>query len=108
MPFGLCNVPATFERMIDSLLRGLKWSTCLCYLDDLIVFSATFESHLQGLRTILSVFRSAGLQLNSSKCHFASGHSIGAVLAQHQQGHDHVTAYASHLLPHARTQLLDN
>lgn len=46
MPFGLCNAPATFERMMDSLLRGFKWTTCLCYLDDVIVFSPTFESHL--------------------------------------------------------------
>ncbi|UYV70960.1 hypothetical protein LAZ67_8001258 [Cordylochernes scorpioides] len=35
MPFGLCNVPATFERMIDNILRGLKWDMCLCYLDDI-------------------------------------------------------------------------
>lgn len=42
MPFGLCNAPATFERTIDSILRGLKWRTCLCYLDDVIIFSSTF------------------------------------------------------------------
>lgn len=36
MPFGLCNAPATFERMIDSLLHGLKLHTCLCYLDDVV------------------------------------------------------------------------
>lgn len=41
MPFGLCNAPATFERMMDSLLQGFKWSTCLCYLDDVIVFLPT-------------------------------------------------------------------
>lgn len=84
MPFGLCNAPATFERMMDSLLRGLKWSTCLCYLDDVIVFSSNFESHLRRLTTILSVFRRAGLQLNSSKCHFGRreitmlGHLVNA------------------------------
>lgn len=70
MPFGLCNAPATFERMMDALLHGFKWSICLCYLDDVIVFSPTFETHLERLSTILSVFRKAGLQLNSSKCHF--------------------------------------
>lgn len=71
MPFGLCNAPATFERMMDSLLQGFKWSTCLCYLDDVIVYSPTFDTHLDRLRAILDVFRRAGLQLNSSKCHFA-------------------------------------
>lgn len=64
MPFGLCNAPATFERMMDSLLRGFKWSTCLCYLDDVIVFSPSFETHLQHLSDILIIFRRAGLQLN--------------------------------------------
>ncbi|KAK8767610.1 hypothetical protein V5799_005610 [Amblyomma americanum] len=70
MPFGLCNAPATFERMMDSLLRGFKWSTCLCYLDDVVVFSPTFATHLERLSSILTVFRNAGLQLNSSKCKF--------------------------------------
>ena len=70
MPFGLCNAPATFERMMDTLLRGFKWSIWLCYLDDVIVFSPTFDTHLERLGSILSVFRNAGLQLNSSKCHF--------------------------------------
>lgn len=70
MPFGLCNAPATFERMMDSLLRGFKWSTCLCYLDDVIVFSPTFETHLERLSDVLAIFRRAGLQLNSKKCRF--------------------------------------
>ncbi|GFW72168.1 retrovirus-related Pol polyprotein from transposon 297 [Trichonephila clavipes] len=43
MPFGLCNAPATFKRMMDNLLRHFKWTMCLCYLDDIIVFSETFE-----------------------------------------------------------------
>lgn len=70
MPFGLCNAPATFERMMDSLLRGFKWTTCLCYLDDVVVYSPTFDTHLQRLSDILGLFRRAGLQLNSKKCHF--------------------------------------
>jgi len=53
MPFGLTNAPATFERMMDSVLRGLKWSICLCYLDDILVFSATFDDHLDRLRQVL-------------------------------------------------------
>jgi hypothetical protein len=37
MPFGLCNAPATFERLMEHILRGLSWKTCLVYLDDIIV-----------------------------------------------------------------------
>lgn len=72
MPFGLCNAPATFERMIDTVLRGLKWKTCLCYLDDIVVFSSTFDDHLQRLDEVLTCLSNAGLQLNTKKCHFGS------------------------------------
>lgn len=64
MPFGLSNAPATFERMMDTILRGLKWHTCLCYLDDVVIFSSTFEDHVDRLVEVLARFRRAGLQLN--------------------------------------------
>jgi len=54
MPFGLCNAPATFERMMDNVLRGLKWNICLCYMDDVVVFSRTFEEHLRRLKSVLT------------------------------------------------------
>src|SRR5690606_9483965 len=84
MPFGLTNAPATFERMMDSVLRGLKWSICLCYLDDILVFSATFDDHLNRLRQVLVALENAGLTLNIKKCHFCSpeikvlGHVVSA------------------------------
>ncbi|GFS70624.1 hypothetical protein TNCV_520341 [Trichonephila clavipes] len=68
MPFGLCNAPATFERMLDNLLCHFKWTMCLCYLDDIIVFSETFEDHLIRLRLVLKCLQEAGLKLNSKKC----------------------------------------
>ncbi|GFQ89354.1 retrovirus-related Pol polyprotein from transposon 297 [Trichonephila clavata] len=71
MPFGLCNAPATFERMMDNLLRHIKWTMCLCYLDDIIVFSETFDDHLQRLRSVLKCLQDAGLILNP-KCMFGS------------------------------------
>lgn len=70
MPFGLCNAPATFERMMDRLLKGLKWVTCLCYLDDVIIFSDSFSKHLERVQQVLEVFQQSGLQLSSSKCRF--------------------------------------
>lgn len=72
MPFGLCNDPATFERMIDTVLHGLKWKICLCYLDDIVIFSSTFDEHLQRVEEVLTCLRNAGLQLNTKKCRFAS------------------------------------
>ncbi|UYV84803.1 K02A2.6-like, partial [Cordylochernes scorpioides] len=72
MAFGLCNAPATFERMIDNLLKGLKWTICLCYLDDIIVFSDGFEEHLRHLQLVLNCLKKAGLCLNSKKCKFGA------------------------------------
>ena len=69
MPFGLCNAPATFERLMDRVLQGLRWSRCLVYLDDIISFGSTFDSALANLTLIFERLRSYGLQLKSTKCH---------------------------------------
>ncbi|XP_017474733.1 PREDICTED: RNA-directed DNA polymerase homolog [Rhagoletis zephyria] len=50
MPFGLCNAPATFERLMERVLKGLHWKTCLVYLDDIIVIGKNFKDHLHKLR----------------------------------------------------------
>ena len=46
MPFGLCNAPATFERLMDHVLCGMRWSQCLVYLDDVISFGGTVTEAL--------------------------------------------------------------
>ena len=45
MPFGSMNAPATFQRLMDRVLKGLTWSQCLVYIDDVLVFTRTFEAH---------------------------------------------------------------
>ena len=46
MPFGLCNAPASFQRLMDLVLAGHQWSECLVYLDDVIIIGCNFEEHL--------------------------------------------------------------
>ena len=50
MPFGFCNVPATFERLMDKILRGMVWKRCMCYLEDIVVFGKTFLETLEYLK----------------------------------------------------------
>jgi len=52
MPFGLCNAPATFERLMESVLRGLTYEACLVYLDDVIVIGRTFQEQLDNLQKV--------------------------------------------------------
>ena len=68
MPFGLCNVPATFQRLMDRVLNGLKWYQCLVYIDDIIVVGDSFANHLTNLVSVLKRLRGAGLKLKPSKC----------------------------------------
>ena len=72
VPFGLCNAPATFSRLMDCVLSGLHWETCLFYLDDIIVFSSTWEEHLARLRQVFERLRHANLKLGANKCTFAA------------------------------------
>jgi len=68
MPFGLCNAPATFERLMERILQGLITKICLVYLDDVIVFGKTFEEMAENLKQIFIRFRKANLRINPKKC----------------------------------------
>lgn len=57
MPFGLCNAGATFQRLIDMLMVGLNFDICLVYLDEIVIYSATPEQHLERLRLVLQRLR---------------------------------------------------
>ena len=71
MPFGLCNTPATFQRLMEVVLRGLAREKCLVYLDDLLVIGRTFEEHIENLRQVFTRLMEAGLKLKPSKCKLA-------------------------------------
>ena len=70
MSFGLVNAPSVFTRLMSLVLQGLSWEICLVYLDDVIVFSSSFEQHVERLRLVFDRFRSAKLTLKPKKCHF--------------------------------------
>ena len=72
IPFCLCNVPATFSHLMDHVLTGFNWETCLFYLDNIIVFSKTWEEHLEHLKGVFQCLREAKLKLDASKCTLAA------------------------------------
>ena len=84
MPFGLCNVLATFQWLMERVLAGLQWSSCLVYLDDIIVYSRSVEEHLTLLGEVFACLRKAGLKIKPSKCHLLQtsvcylGHVVSA------------------------------
>lgn len=61
MPFGLTNEPSTFQRMMNSVLRGLTWTGCLVYLDDIVIYTRVgIERHLFELVCVLERLATAG------------------------------------------------
>ncbi|KAL2076889.1 hypothetical protein ACEWY4_027519 [Coilia grayii] len=68
MPFGLRNAPATFQRLLNNVLDGV--SNCEAYLDDLIVYSATWRAHVEHLTTVFDRLSRANLTVNLAKCVF--------------------------------------
>ena len=70
MPFGLVNAPSTFERLMECVLKGLQWTECLVYMDDIISYSHTFDEGLKRLATIFVRLKEANLKLKPGKCIF--------------------------------------
>ena len=68
MPFGLCNAPPTFQRLMLNCLGQLNLTYCLIYLDDVIIFSQTEEEHLERMHVVIDCLHEHGLKLKPSKC----------------------------------------
>ncbi|KAF8760325.1 hypothetical protein RHS01_01355 [Rhizoctonia solani] len=70
MPFGLTNAPATFQALIQDVLRDLLDITCVVYLDDILIFSRSESEHVDHVRAVLERLRAHGLFANAKKCEF--------------------------------------
>jgi hypothetical protein len=67
MAFGLCSAPVTFDRLMETVLRGITYKLCLVYMDDMIVIGLTFQEHQLNLRKVFQLFREACLKLSLEK-----------------------------------------
>ena len=72
MPFGVTNAPAQFMNMMNDLLGDYLDKFVLVFLDDILIYSATLEDHLEHLRKTLSVLRKYQLYAKASKCEFVT------------------------------------
>lgn len=70
MPFGLCNAPGTFQRLMERMFGDCRYQSVLLYLDDVIIFSATVKQHLERLGEVFSRLQKQGLKVKLSKCSF--------------------------------------
>jgi hypothetical protein len=70
MPFGLKNAPATFQQLMDYVLRDYIGKFVQVYIDDINIYSETFEDHLKHIRLVNQKLREAGLKLKKKKCFF--------------------------------------
>ncbi|KAK3086720.1 hypothetical protein FSP39_022469 [Pinctada imbricata] len=73
LPFGLVNAPATYQRLMERVFDGLHLHICYIFLDDVLIFSKTFEEHLERLEQVLERLRSVNLKLAPKKCEFFRG-----------------------------------
>ena len=108
MPFGLKNAPATFCRLVTKLLKNLE-DFAAAYLDDILIFSKTWNEHVNHLKQVFDRIRNAGLTLNKNKCVFGVaeidylGHHIG--LGKVQPRENKINALVNFARPTNRKQL---
>ena len=71
LPFGLSTAPGAFQNALNTVLAGINWVKCLVYLDDILIFSKTFEEHLETLVEVMKRLINANLKVKLKKCEFA-------------------------------------
>src|SRR5436305_11821341 len=83
MPFGLCNAPVTFQKLMHEILENLIYTKAPVYLDDIIIHSKTFGQHLEDIDEVFGKLRDTRLMSKENKCEFCAleikflGHIIG-------------------------------
>jgi hypothetical protein len=70
LPMGLATSSAEYQKRMEQILRGLTWQQCLCYQDDIIIYSKTWDEHIVHLRQVLARLREANITINLRKCYF--------------------------------------
>lgn len=70
MPFGLVNAPSIFQKLMNTIVRKMKPVKIVCYMDDVVIPSETFEEGVEKLETFLKILKDANLTLNLRKCVF--------------------------------------
>lgn len=109
MPFGLCNAPSTFQRLMQRIFGSEQGQSLLLYLDDIIVFSSSLSQHLERLGAVLGRLHSEGLKVRLNKCSFFQHkvHYLGHVISDKGVATDpgKVAAVADWPLPTTASEL---
>lgn len=85
LPMGLKTSPNSFQMLMDKVFSGMTFRSVLCYIDDAIVASSTFEEHIKDLNEVFQRLKNAGLKINPKKCVFAQSSCkfLGHVVSKH-------------------------
>lgn len=109
MPFGLKTCPATFQRTMDNVLRGLQGLHCMVYLDDIIVYSNSLEEHIRNLKAIFDRLRETNLKIQLDKSEFLRKEVLylGHMITKEglKPNNDNIDAVLKYLLPKTKTEI---